>query len=154
MYDTLLPFHSLLRWVLVVSLLYCLTRSLFGVIKGSRYYLIDRVMSGVISGVSHIQLLMGLVLYSQSPLALAMRLEPSEALTNADAVFFAILHPLSMIIAVVVITIGAAKAKRQQTDVTKHKAILLWFLLAFAIMLFAIPWQDSPYVSRPYFRTF
>jgi hypothetical protein len=59
-----------------------------------------------------------------------------------------------MTVAVVLITIGSAMAKRQQTDHGKFKTMALWFLLGLIVILIAIPWPFSPLANRPYIRHF
>jgi hypothetical protein len=69
-----------------------------------------------------------------------------------DTAFFGILHLLFMLTAIVLITIGSAKAKRMPTDEEKFKTMLTWYSIGLIIILIAIPWPFSPLASRPYFR--
>jgi len=52
------------------------------------------------------------------------------------------------------IVFGFYKFGKLKTDLTKHKTILIWFLLALFIIVLNIPWPFSPLVSRPYLRPF
>jgi cytochrome b561 len=63
-------------------------------------------------------------------------------------------HSLMMVIAIIVITIGSAKAKRKLTDREKFKTMALWFSAGLLIILSSVPWAFSPLISRPYFRPF
>jgi hypothetical protein len=47
-----------------------------------------------------------------------------------------------MILAIVFITIGFSKHKKQTTDAGKFKTILIWYGLALVFMLVKIPWAQ------------
>jgi hypothetical protein len=66
--------------------------------------------------------------------------------------FFGMEHITMMVIAIVIITIGSAKVKRQPTDQQRFKTMAIWFTIALMIIFSSIPWQFSPFTSRPYFR--
>jgi glucan phosphoethanolaminetransferase (alkaline phosphatase superfamily) len=154
MYPFLLPLHSLIRWLLVAALLYCLISSLHGVIKKARYSKVDNTLRSITSGVSHVQLIIGLILYFKSPVTTYFRNNTAEAMRYMDIAFFGLFHIVFMLTAVVLLTIGASKAKRANTDLEKHKQVLLWFAVATAMILLAIPWPFSPYAARPFLRSF
>ncbi|MDD2950909.1 MAG: hypothetical protein PHU29_08990, partial [Sulfuricurvum sp.] len=61
-------------------------------------------------------------------------------------------HSFTMLIAILLITVGSALAKRKTSDREKFKTIAIWFTIALLLILAAIPWEFSPLVSRPYFR--
>jgi uncharacterized membrane protein len=72
------------------------------------------------------------------------------AMKNADLRFWAVEHPLMMIIAVVLVTIGRSKSKRATQDVSKHKTAFWFFAIAMLLMLSMIPWPFSAH-PRPWF---
>jgi nitric oxide reductase large subunit len=152
MYQNLLPFHSIIRWLLVACLAHSLIRSIIGLTTKSPYSKSDNIIRSLTSAISHIQLIVGFILYFKSPIVNYFRTTGSEALRYTDIAFFSVYHIALMVIAILLITIGAAKAKRTKTDAEKHKQIVLWFGIAALLIMLAIPWPFSPYVSRPYFR--
>lgn len=154
MYQTLLPLHSIIRWLLVIGLLYCIVRSIIGLASKSPYDKLDNFFRGFTSGVSHIQLIIGLVLYFKSPITTYFRSNTAAALGYVDIAFFGVFHISFMIISVLLLTIGASKVKRVKTDSEKHKQILWWFGIATILIFLAIPWPFNPYAPRPYLRTF
>jgi uncharacterized membrane protein (DUF485 family) len=154
MYEILLPLHSLLRWLVLIGLIYALVRSILGVFNKSPFTRLDNFFRSFTSGMAHIQLIIGFLLYFKSPMMTYFRTNFREAKGIMELSFFGIYHALMMIIAIVLLTIGAAKAKRAKTDYDKHHHILLWFGIAFLFLLLAIPWQFSPFVARPHFRVF
>jgi hypothetical protein len=61
-------------------------------------------------------------------------------------------HITMMVIAITVLTIGSAKAKRKPDDQQKFKTMAIWFTIALVIILTSIPWSFSPLIARPNFR--
>jgi len=152
MYETLIPFHSLIRWLLLVGLVYCLIKSILGLSAKLPYSKLDNIVRAAISGISHIQIVIGFTLYFKSPIVSYFRANTRQAIHYTDIAFFGVYHIAFMLIAILLITIGAAKAKRAVTDYEKHHKILWWFGIATLLICLAIPWPFSPYTSRPYFR--
>ena len=103
---------------------------------------------------AHIQLMLGIILYTQSPNAKFSLHATGTTGQLTQPFFFGVLHLVLMISAILIITVGSALAKRKSTDSSKFKTMLLWFSAALLIILIAIPWPFSPLVQRPYFRTF
>ncbi|HLP53436.1 MAG TPA: hypothetical protein VK151_00325 [Fluviicola sp.] len=152
MYQTLIPFHSIIRWLLVAGVAYCLLKSIIGIATKLPYSKLDNIVRSATSAISHIQLIIGLILYSKSPIVAYFRTRGSGGLRVDDFTFFGIYHIAFMILAILLITIGAAKAKRAVTDFDKHYHTLWWFGFAAVLIFLAIPWPFSPFVSRPYLR--
>lgn len=64
--------------------------------------------------------------------------------------FFAIEHMVSMLIAIVLITIGRGVGKKNISPERKHKKSFWMFLIALVLILVAIPWPFRE-VARPLF---
>ena len=94
-------------------------------------------MQGLIS--VHIQLLIGLVLYFLSPLGSSNM--SGEAMKNAMSRLFVLEHPLTMIIAIALITFGYSKAKRLTEDNLKYKKIVLFYTMGLLLIILRIPWN-------------
>jgi hypothetical protein len=154
MYQTLIPFHSIIRWLLVTGLAYALIKSIIGLTTKSPYSKLDNIVRSATSAISHIQLIIGFILYFKSPIVSYFREQGSATLRYTDIAFFSVFHIAFMVIAILLITIGAAKAKRAKTDYDKHRQTFWWFGVAALLIFLAIPWPFSPYVSRPYLRLF
>jgi len=91
--------------------------------------------------VSHIQLLIGLGWYFMSPAYKHFKENGmSVTMKDAHARLLTVEHPIMMILAIVFITIGFSKQKRQTTDAGKFKTILIWYGLALVFVLSRIPW--------------
>jgi cell shape-determining protein MreD len=100
------------------------------------------------------QLLIGMVLCTQSPTIKYFWKNFQQASQNKDSLFFGLIHIGLMLAAIVVITIGSASAKRKTSDKEKFKTMLVWFSIALVIILVAIPWPFSPLANRPYLPHF
>jgi hypothetical protein len=154
MYQALLILHSINRWLVLISLIYTICICWRG-------YQSSKVFSGsantvrhLTATISHMQLLIGLYLYMISPIVRFNAVEGEFPGVVSEQTFFRLVHISLMIISVLLITIGSARAKRVAEDRLKFRIILVWYSIALLIILIAIPWPFSPLASRPYFRSF
>jgi cytochrome c biogenesis factor len=154
MYSTLLLLHSLARWVVLVFIMYSIYRAFVGYTKNRTFSETDNAFRHWTATVAHIQLMIGMILYTQSPITKYYWKHSQIKLQDFEITFFGLIHIALMIIAIVLLTIGSAKAKRKQTDKEKFRTILIWFSIALIIFFIAIPWPFSPLSNRPYLRTF
>ncbi|MFT3822948.1 MAG: hypothetical protein QM731_03475 [Chitinophagaceae bacterium] len=154
MYASLLFFHSLFRWLLLLSLLYAIYRGLRGWIRRLPFVVPDNRARHFTATIAHIQLVLGYTLYFNSPLIKYFRSNYTRAMQQGDAMFFGMIHILVMTAAIIVITIGSASAKRKKTDAAKFKTMTCWYMAALFLIFIAIPWPFSPFANRPYFRNF
>jgi cytochrome bd-type quinol oxidase subunit 2 len=152
MYQTLIVLHTYMRWLVLASLLFAIYKACKGYISKSAFIKTDNAVRHWTATISHIQLVIGMVLYFKSPITNNFWINNKEAITNSDLAFFGLLHVSLMLIAIVLITIGSAMAKRKQTDRQKFKTMLIWFSVALFIIFIAIPWPFSPLATRPYYR--
>lgn len=152
MYQTLTFYHSIVRWLVLASLVYAIYRAYRGYTSKSIFTKTDNSIRHWTATISHIQLVIGITLYSQSPIIKYFWNNFKEAAKNLDLLFFGLLHIVLMITAIVFITIGSALSKRKPTDNEKFKTMLLWFSISLVIIFLAIPWPFSPLANRPYFR--
>ncbi len=152
MYQFLLTSHNYMRWLVLASLIFAIVRAYKGYSSKSIFAKTDNALRHWTATIAHIQLMIGMVLYFQSPVIKYFWANTKEALNNLDLIFFSLIHSSLMLIAIVIITIGSAKAKRKTTDHEKFKTMLIWFSVALFIIFIAIPWPFSPFANRPYFR--
>jgi hypothetical protein len=153
MYHTLLILHSVTRWLVLLFIAGALLRSLSGYVRNRPFTKTDDAFRHWAATVAHIQLMIGIVLYTQSPLIKSFWGLPKDGLRVFDLAFFSLIHILLMFISIVILTTGSALAKRRQSDKEKFRTILVWFSIALLLIFLAIPWPFSPLSNRPYFRT-
>lgn len=152
MYQSITFLHSLFRWVVLLSLIYAIWISFKGYYHRKQFSKTDNAVRHWTATFAHVQLVLGIILYSKSPIVKYFWKNFGEAKASLDLVFFGMIHILMMITAIILITVGSALAKRKETDREKFKTMLVWFTIALAVILIAIPWPFSPLANRPYFR--
>lgn len=151
-FSWLLVLHSLLRWLVLISLLLAIYTAYKGWRNNTAFTKRDNTVRHWTATIAHIQLTVGFILYFKSPVTAWFWKNFSVAVHQADAAFFGLIHFVLMLTAITILTIGSAMAKRKATDHEKFKTMLLWFSIALLIILIAIPWPFSPLANRPYIR--
>lgn len=135
-------------------LLYAIYRASTGYFKNELFTKADDSVRHWTATVAHIQLMLGIILFTNSPVAKGYWASGQELLQDFDTTFFGLIHSILMLTSVVILTIGSALAKRTTADRDKFRIMLLWFSVALLIIFIAIPWPFSPFSNRPYLRTF
>ena len=103
-------------------------------IKHKKYFLITFIFS-------HIQLLLGLTWYIISPYYQILTTgEMGIIMKNADTRLLVIEHPITMVIAIIIITLGWFNFKKQTIDYNKYKTIAIYYTIALILILLRIPW--------------
>ena len=150
MYLTLLTLHSLVRWAVLAGLLLGLFRAYRGWLGRRPFTPFDNTVRHTSATVAHVQLTLGYTLYFISPLVASFHLRDAEP--EPGTLFFGFQHVVLMTLAIVLLTIGSALAKRRASDAAKFRTMALWFTAALLLIFVAIPWPFSPLANRPYFR--
>lgn len=127
--------HSGLRWVALFLLITAIFNAIASKSKGE-YVKKDKMINLFTMIVLHTQLLLGLLLYFQSP-----KVQFSQGwMKDAMLRFYGMEHFLMMVIAIVLVTIGRKKAEKAVAPIVKHKKIVVWYTIALILILAAIPW--------------
>lgn len=154
MYPTLLASHSLVRWLVLAALLIAIGYAYNGWLSKRKFSRFDNAVRHWAATIAQVQLILGLWLYVISPFTHHFLRGFSGSIHQRDLRFFGMEHSLMMVVAVVLITIGAVTSKRTATDSGKFKSIAIWYTIGLLIILASIPWAFSPFTSRPNFRPF
>jgi len=152
MYSIFLVLHSLFRWLVVISLLFAIWRGWNGYRKKLPFRSFDNGVRHWTATIAHVQLVLGMILYTQSPLIKLFWKAVRTTPVYFDALFFGIFHAAGMLLTIVLITVGSALAKRKPDDYAKYKTMLIWFFAAFIVILVLVPWPFSPLSKRPFLR--
>lgn len=131
--EILVRTHSGLRWIALGLLIYAILNALR---KKDSYEKSDRLMNMFTMVSLHIQLVLGLILYFTSSKVSFV----DGWMKNQLLRFYGMEHILLMIIAIVLVTIGHGKAKRAIDSSKKHKTIVVYYTIAFILILASIPW--------------
>lgn len=154
MYTTLLVLHSAFRWLVLFCIVFTILRTYQGLRKGKLFSSADNAWRHWTATVGHIQLIIGIILYTQSPLTIFFWTKPDQGFKSVELTFYGLIHFGIMFLAIVVLTIGSALAKRKKSDREQFKTVLVWFSVALLLIFLAIPWPFSPLSARPLIRMF
>jgi len=98
-----------------------------------------------------LQLVVGLILFFMSPLSQAGIANMGGAMKDPVLRFFTVEHEVMAIIAIALVHIGKSKIKKAATDAQKHKLGLIFFGLAFIVILALIPWPFREALGKAWF---
>jgi len=141
LYDVMRHIHSVGRWIVLLLLLFAIFNSL---IAGRRPFIkSDNRLGLLLTIFADLMLLVGIYLYFAGPFGYKMFQQyPSvgDLMRDNTARFYAIEHIVGMIIAIVLIHIGKAQARKPMSDKAKHRRTMIFYFLALLIILVSIPW--------------
>lgn len=137
MYDILLHTHSILRWIVlallvltvVVSLKNWLTKSQVWASPTTKIFTFNTIFL-------HVQLVLGFILFFISP---KMNFD-GDWKANKIISFFTMQHVPSMLLAIILVTVAGAFAKRRSNVIAKYKLIAIFNIIALILILTNIPW--------------
>lgn len=146
MYNVLLYIHSLLRYLILFFILAAIVKSVSGWMRSKPFTAGDKKVALFTLIFSHIQLIVGLILYFMSDVVKAGLADMGAAMKNKELRFWTVEHISMMVIAITLITVGYSKSKKASNDSEKHKRIAVFFILALVVIFIAIPWPWSSVV--------
>ena len=142
MYNTVQTLHSYWAYLVLLILILATFNALIKFFGKKEFHAKDFRISLFTLIVSHIQLLIGLLLYFVSPrLSLFSEMGIGGVMKDALSRLYLIEHPLVNIIAVALITIGYSKSKKKLTSTSKFKVIAIFYTIALILFLSRIPWS-------------
>jgi hypothetical protein len=140
MYNGLLQTHSFVRWIMLALLVLTVIKAFNGW-KSKRVFTDnDKRLSLFTLIFSHVQLLIGIVLYMISPIVRSALSDMGSAMKDKMLRFWAVEHVTVMIIAIVLITIGHAVSKRAVNDELRFKKLFTFYLIGLILILISVPW--------------
>ncbi len=142
MYTTIQFIHSYWAYLVVFVVLIATINALAGYMGNKEYSPKDFRLALFALITTHIQFLIGLVLYFVSPLGLQniTNVGMGEVMGNSLYRLYAVEHPLVMILTVVFITIGYSKHKKKLVSKPKFKLLAIFYTIALILLLSRIPW--------------
>tara|TARA_B110000503_G_C7158103_1_gene418279 strand:+ start:2419 stop:2877 length:459 start_codon:yes stop_codon:yes gene_type:complete len=144
--------HNLLRYAVVIFLIINVVKSFLGWFGKKDYTAGDNKLSLFLFISAHLQLVVGFVLYSVSGVVKVAMADMGESMKDAVLRFWTVEHMLSMIVGIVIITLGRIMAKKAKTDGSKFRRQAIYFTLAMVIIFAAIPWPwAAEGIARPWF---
>lgn len=143
MYTAIQHLHSYWAYLVLAMIIISVINALIGLIAKRKYGSNDLRVSLFTLIVTHIQLLIGIVLFFVSPMVKWFNSDVtvSEIMQNDSLRLFNLEHPLLMIIAIILITVGFSKHKKRLSSKSKFRTIFIFYLLALVAVLLMIPWN-------------
>ncbi len=126
MLQFVLVLHSLVRWVVLLALLFALFRAYRGRFGGREWEPVDGRALLIFTISVDVQMLLGIVLLLLKGFA------------NLGS--FWMDHIIPMVVAVVFTHIASAQAKKDLAAEVKFRKVALWLTLAVVVILVSIPW--------------
>lgn len=133
--------HSYWAYLVLIILVLATINALIKTFGGKEYSPKDFRISLFALIVSHIQLLIGFILYFVSPRFELWSELGGGVMGNSLARLYLVEHPLINIIGVALITIGYSKHKKKLTSNGKLKTIAIFYTIALLLFLSRIPWK-------------
>ena len=139
MYTGLQHLHSFFAYLVLLALITAIVVMYLGLSGNKPFQKKDKMFALIGLTATHLQFLFGLILYFVSP----MGYKNLSGATMGDSMsrLYALEHPLMMLIAVILITIGYSKHKKLAEDKRKFKTVFIFYLIGLILILSRIPWS-------------
>lgn len=136
MYEILVTLHSYNRYLVLAAILFVLFRSFSGWLGNKPYARADNSAAAAMLGLTHLQLLLGLLLYFFFS-TWTRGLFNGGGMNMKDPMqrYFGMEHILMMLIAVTLIQLGRTFSKRKTSDVDKHRTIAVYTAIALLLIV-------------------
>lgn len=135
--------HSGWAYIALLVLIFAVFNAMRGLGSKRKFQDKDLRISLFALIVSHIQLLIGFIAYFVSAQFDFLKENGmGAAMKESEIRLVAVEHPLMMILALVLITVGFSKHKSLTSDNAKFKTIFIYYGIALLFILSRIPWKQ------------
>ena len=143
MYSAVQTLHSYWAYLTLLILIVAVLNALHGFFTGKDYKInLDLRVHLFALIFTHLQFLIGLVLYFASPrFALWNEMGMGGIMKNDIARQFLIEHPLTNFLGIIIITVGWSKHKKEESSKRKFGKIAFFYTLGLVLILSRIPWE-------------
>ena len=141
MYNAVKNLHSYWAFIVIAVLIVAVVNAFMGMSAKKEYTAkaFRIALFGLI--VSHIQLLVGFILYFVSPRFDLWGELGGQVMSNSLARLYLVEHPFVNILAIAIITIGYSKHKKKTESKAKYKLIAVCYLIGLVLLLSRIPYD-------------
>jgi hypothetical protein len=126
-------FHSLLRYAVLIALLFAFIVNLRGMLAKRPILVGERTVTILAMVLCHVQLVLGLILYFMNLSAINQMVDPYKR-------FWKFEHIGGMVVAIALITVGRVLSKRAQEESKKQRHIVVFYGIGLLLILVSIPW--------------
>jgi hypothetical protein len=134
--------HSYWAYLVLLILIFAVGNAIIGFTQKKQFTDKDLRIGLFALIATHIQLLIGIVWYFMSPWFELLTTDAATVMKTKEVRLLAVEHPLMMIIAIILITIGWSKHKKKTTDTAKFKMFAIFYGLGLLVILSRIPWNN------------
>jgi hypothetical protein len=134
-------FHSGLRYVVILLVVLAILGALAGWLGKKPYTDGNRKLNLFAMISVHTQFLLGIILYFLSPFVVFAKTTMKDPMAR----YWTVEHITMMLFAIILITIGHSKSKKITIPEGKHRAIAIFYILAFIVVVVAIIQSQRPF---------
>ncbi len=137
MYTILQHAHSGWAYVVLLLLIFAIVNAIIGFMAKREFSNTDRKLSLFAMVATHIQIVIGILLYFVSPIGLAA----ADHMGDPQLRLTAVEHPLVNILAIALITVGWVQQKKLPASASKFKSIAVLYGVGLLLILSRLPWN-------------
>jgi len=138
-FATLRSTHYFIMVALLVFLLFTIGKFYLKKGRGESFGPMENMNTLMVMIMAHVQLLIGIVLLAFGPMS-AHFSNMGEVMKDSSLRMMVVEHPITMILGVVMITLGRIKLKKQTECADKYKTTVIYFAIGLVLFLIRIPW--------------
>lgn len=134
--------HSYWAYIVLIVLIFAIINAFMGLRSKKEFGNKDLRISLFALIASHIQLILGFIAYFTSTFFEAFQtIGMGGIMKNSELRKPLFEHPIMILIAITLITIGFSKHKKKTSDSSKFKTIAVFYLIGLLLILAVIPWK-------------
>jgi hypothetical protein len=145
---SILFFHSILRYFILLFALVVAVQSLVGMMGNMKFKKVNKQLALGLLIFCDLQLVLGAILYYTRLIGPGV-LSAGGVMKDTYNRFYAVEHSLSMVIAIVLVHVGYNVTKKNMDDDRKFKRLFWCSFIALGIFTAMIPWEGKQVVGRP-----
>jgi len=135
--------HSYWAYIVLIILIIAFANALLGFLKKRSYTDFDMRISRFTLIIMHFQLIFGLGVYFVSTYyKSAKEIGMGAAMDDKSISMFILWHPLVMILAIALVTIGFVKHKKLPESTPRLKTIAIYYGIALLLVFSRLPWSQ------------
>ena len=132
-----LTIHHYLPFLLLFMLVLAVVKSFLVSYLGKDLCLEKCKILSITMILAHLQLVFGIILFYKK----SSEIDWSVVMSNTDSRYTFVEHPLMMLLAIILISVGRVKAKKIEDSKKSAKTIFTYFLIALILILLRTPFD-------------